>query len=241
MKIATLTVATIVLALAGVPSAADLRAGAGPAQGGRAVETAAVGSAAAVIRAALVERLGRGAIITVSAVDGARDGVVYREARPDPSGWLGKPVRFTLIPETGGAHLATASVRVVVDHAVATHAITRGATLADDDVEAVRSELTGTPIRAVPTAEAVTGGRALRPIPEGAVVLNGFVAIPRAVEPGDRVTVVAAVGAVQVTAAFVAADGGRPGDVIRCMNPDTRHYVRGRIVRKGLVEVIYER
>jgi flagella basal body P-ring formation protein FlgA len=55
------------------------------------------------------------------------------------------------------------------------------------------------------------------------------------------VLVVAAVGAVEVSATFVAADGGAAGDLIRVMNPDTRRYVRGRIVKKGLVEVIYEK
>jgi flagella basal body P-ring formation protein FlgA len=63
----------------------------------------------------------------------------------------------------------------------------------------------------------------------------------RVVEPGDRVTVVALAGAVEVTAQFVAADGGSVGDIIRVRNPDTKKYLRGRIVKPGRVEVINER
>jgi flagella basal body P-ring formation protein FlgA len=50
--------------------------------------------------------------------------------------------------------------------------------------------------------------------------------------------VVAAAATVEVTAMFVAADGGAVGDVIRVVNPDTRRYLRGRVRDDGLVEVI---
>ena len=48
----------------------------------------------------------------------------------------------------------------------------------------------------------------------------------------------AAAGAIRVTAAMVAADGGSTGDVIRVVNPATRRYLRGRVVQKGVVEVL---
>ena len=51
-------------------------------------------------------------------------------------------------------------------------------------------------------------------------------------------TVVASAGAVEVTAAMVASDGGQPGDVIRVMNPDTKRFLRARIVKAGIVEVV---
>ncbi len=41
----------------------------------------------------------------------------------------------------------------------------------------------------------------------------------------------------EVTATFVAADGGDAGDVIRVVNPDTKRYLRARVVKPGLVEV----
>ena len=77
-----------------------------------------------------------------------------------------------------------------------------------------------------------------RPLGVGETVLETFVAGRRAVERGDDVTVVAAAGAIEVTAAMIASDGGQPGDVIRVMNPDTRRFIRARIVKSGVVEVV---
>lgn len=208
------------------------------------LRAAAEETPAELIRLAVIERMGEGVEVAVTAVDGltGADVVrVFREARPDPSARLGRPIRVTLVPEKGTATVVTATVRVIGDRVVVRRAVSRGATVEADDVELVRAELVGTPIRRLPTLDEVTGARALRPIAEGAIVLPGFVLVPRAVDVGDRVTVVASVGAVQVTGTFIASDSGAVGDLIRVMNPDTRRYVRGRIVSKGVVEVIYEK
>lgn len=203
--------------------------------------TSEAGSAAEVIRAAIVERLGGDADVSVLSVDVPDGAVRFRDARPDPNAWLGKPVRFTLVTDAGTAVAAVATMRVVITHTVTLKAVGRGHLIAPDDVEAVRRELLNTPIRPLPTVDQITGARALRPIPAGATVLSGFVAARRVIEPGDRVTVVAGSGDVEVSAEFVAADGGRVGDTIRVVNPETRKFLRGRIVRKGLVEVNYGR
>jgi flagella basal body P-ring formation protein FlgA len=177
-------------------------------------------------------------VLTIDAVDAfAR----FREVRPDPSAWLGKPVRFTLIRETGAPLLIVATLRVIATHAVTRTAIERGHVVDAESITSVREEIKGTPIRPMPAFDEVAGARALRPIPQGATILPGLVALKRAVEPGDRVTVVAASGPVEVTAEFVAADGGRAGDVIRVMNPDNKRLIRARIVKKGLVEVTHDR
>jgi flagella basal body P-ring formation protein FlgA len=194
-----------------------------------------------LVRQAVLERVGAGAAVEVLSLDLPETDAVFREARPDPAARLGKPVRFTLVTEGGRGLRAVAEVRVVVDHVVIRQDLRRAHELTGDDFEAVRGEITGTPLRELPTAAQVLGGRALRPLTAGLVVLPGFVALPRAVEPGDQVTVVASVGAVQVSATFTAADGGRVGDVIRIVNPDSRQYLKGRIIRPGLVEVIHER
>jgi len=206
-----------------------------PAQDARRAE------AIALVRQAVLERVGAGADVEVLSLDLPEFDAALREARPDPAARLGKPVRFTLVTEAGRGVRAVARLRVVADHVVMRHDLRRAHELAGDDIEAVRGEITGTPLRELPTAAQVLGGRALRPLAAGQVVLPGFVALPRAVEPGDQVTVVASVGVVQVSATFTAADGGRVGDVIRVVNPDSRQYIKGRIIRQGLVEVIHER
>ncbi len=201
---------------------------------------ASLHTAAAAIKLAVSARLGGEPDVTVVSVDVKGDAPAFREARPDPAARLGKPMRFTLLMADGTALAATASVTVVASHAVVRQALARGQIVAAADVDAVRAELTGTPLGRMPAAGDVVGTRVLRPMAAGTVILPAFVALRRTVEPGDAVTVVALAGAIEVTATFVAADGGDVGDTIRVRNPDTKKYLRGRVVKAGLVEVIHE-
>jgi flagella basal body P-ring formation protein FlgA len=219
------------LSFAGVLVAAVVTATAAPA-------AAPASSAAGAMRAAIVARLGAGADVSVDPAGLVGDAHVFREARLDPSAWLGRPIRFTLITAAGATLPASATVRVVADYAVTTHAVDRGHVLTAADVRVARGEITGVPLSPLPVAADLVGARVLRPMAEGATVLAGFVKVRRLVEPGDQVTVVAAAGAIRVTAAMVAADGGSTGDVIRVVNPATRRYLRGRVVQKGVVEVL---
>jgi flagella basal body P-ring formation protein FlgA len=207
----------------------------------RAHEAAPLYSATDAIRMALTQRMGEDAEISVTGIDIKGDVAAFREAKPDPAAQLGKPVRFTLITADGAGLPVMANVVVVMPHAVVRQAITRGQALSTDDVTAVNGPLTGTPIMRVPTADAVIGTRALRPMSTGTVIQRTFVLLRRTVEAGDAVTVVAMAGAVEVTAQFIAADGGHVGDVIRVRNPESKKYVRGRIVKAGVVEVIHDR
>jgi len=212
------------------------------AAGGPAAQAPAKTPTADAIRAAVAERLGPGVDVEVigpaDALAAAPPAVAT--VAVDPSAWLGKPVRCTVSEGTGPARLLAIDLRVVASYAVAAHAVPRGAVLAAADLTAARGEVRDVPLRRLPTADALVGARLLRDLPAGAIVQASFVILRRVIEPGDPVTVVAAAGAVEVTAALVAADGGDVGDVIRVVNPDTRRYLRGRVVRAGYVEVIHE-
>jgi flagellar basal body P-ring formation protein FlgA len=207
----------------------------------RAVESL---SAQDAIRAAIVGRLGSDADVEVLSVDlpsRADAAGPYRDARPDPAAWLGRPMRFTLQPVTGAPVVAVATVRVVATYLVATRALDRNEVLSDEMIRVVREDLTGLALRRPLTLAQVQGRRLLRPLPAGAVLAPGAVIVRRAVEPGDHVTVMAVSGDIEVTASLVAADAGNPGDVIRVFNPETRRDLRGRVVKEGLVEVNYAR
>jgi flagella basal body P-ring formation protein FlgA len=195
-------------------------------------------SAVDAIRAAVAERLGDAVDVRITSMDIAGDARVFREARPHPSARLGKPVRFTLVTNTGAALPTAATIEVVGPQVVTTRTVDRGESLTVEDLQVVRSEIVGVPLQRLPALEELVGARALRRLPAGETVLANAVTVRRTVEPGDRVTVVAAAGAVEVTASFVAADGGGPGAVIRVVNPATRRYLRGRVTHEGTVEVL---
>jgi flagella basal body P-ring formation protein FlgA len=201
-------------------------------------QSLALQSAETVIRAAVVARVGARADVSVRAIDPAPDGPV-KEARPDPAAILnGKPIRFTLIRESGTPLITYVKLSVSSEHAIAARPIERNHPIAVGDLTPVTAELTGVPMRPTATVAMLTGGRALRPIPAGAVVLTSYVATRRAIEPGDKVTVLAVSGDVEVSAVLIAADGGPIGATIRVVNPDTRRQLRGRVVGDGIVEVI---
>ncbi len=184
-------------------------------------------SAAEAIRASVLARLGGDVVVTVLSTGIADQSLAFTEARPDPTARLGAPIRFTLL-RAGAMPLHTvAEVRVIATYLTATRAIARNQAVADDDVVEVRAEVRAVPLRPLPGRRDVRGARALRPIAVGATILPGWVVGRRAVEPGDRVTVVAVTGAVEVTAELVAADGGHVGQLIRVVNPDTRRYLAG--------------
>lgn len=211
---------------------------AGLAAGGTAPRVGASGlTASDVIRRAVVERLGPGVDVDVTSV-GAVGHAAFRAARPDPSARLGKPMRFILVTDDGASIPVTVSLTVVGAYAMTARAIERGEKLAVEDIRAVRAEVAEGPLRRLPSPADLVGARALRAIPAGTMFVTGMVTAARAVEPGDRVTVVASAGAVEVTATFVAADGGDPGAVIRVVNPETKRYLRGRITTRGWVEVL---
>jgi flagella basal body P-ring formation protein FlgA len=132
-------------------------------------------------------------------------------------------------------------VRVFADRAVARRPIARGAVIGSTDIEAVRAAVADAPLRELPSASALAGARARRAIEPGTVVRPSDVIRRRLVEPGDTVTAVVRVGPVEVSATFRAADGGDAGDCIRLVNPDTRRFVRGRVVNAGFVEVTDDR
>jgi flagella basal body P-ring formation protein FlgA len=195
-------------------------------------------SATDVIRAAVVSRLGTDATVVVESVDVTGNAPVFRDAKPDPAARFGRPVRFTLITEGGAALPATATITVTSPLVVATRLVARGEVLKPEDLDATPRVLIDLPIRRLPQLGDLVGARTLRDLTAGEPVPGNAVAIRRKVEPGDSVTVVAAAGAVEVTATFVAADGGQPGSVIRVVNPETRRFLRGRVLNDGKIEVI---
>jgi flagella basal body P-ring formation protein FlgA len=195
-------------------------------------------SAADAVRAAVVSRLGTNATVVVDSIDIAGNAPVFREAKPDPAARFGRPVRFTLITEGGALLPATVAITVTSPLVVTTRLVTRGEVLTPEDLDAAPRVLTDLPIRRLPQLGELVGARTLRDLPAGEPVPGNAVALRRKVEPGDSVTVVAAAGAVEVTATFVAADGGQPGAVIRVVNPETRRFLRGRVRNDGKIEVI---
>jgi flagella basal body P-ring formation protein FlgA len=200
-------------------------------------------SADNVVRRAIAVRLGRpNAEIAITVLDlPAKAPQVFRDAVPEPGSRLGRPMRFVLRPFTGRPVLAVVTATVIVDRAILRSDVVRGAVLGAGDVMFERGVVAGLTLRRLPTLADLEGARARRTLAAGLTITPNDVLLRRAVEAGDKVTVVATSGAVEVSATLVAADGGDPGDLVRVVNPETRRDVRGRVTARGRVEVEHGR
>jgi flagella basal body P-ring formation protein FlgA len=84
----------------------------------------------------------------------------------------------------------------------------------------------------------VEGLVARRDFADGSPLLAGYFEIPKAVERGDTVTVLAGVGAARIEAPGVALGAGRCGEVIAIRNPSSNRTFKARIAAAERVEVL---
>jgi len=141
----------------------------------------------------------------------------------------------------GARHFETwASVRVRVKeiHLKAQGAIHVGDRLSPGQWRA--ETYAGPPLRdeILSDAASVEGLVARRDFADGAPLLAGYFEIPKAVERGDTVTVLAGVGAARIEAPGVALSAGRCGEVIAIRNPRSNRTFKARIASAGRVEVL---
>jgi flagella basal body P-ring formation protein FlgA len=199
----------------------------------------------AAIEAAVRARVGQGARVSVVSCSqpAAAGELGPLVAAPDPSGRVGRPMRFVLSavapgrrPSRIGAAMAT--VAVAVDAARLSRPVARGAEITAADVSAATTDLAGLPLARVPRVGDVIGSRAERDLPPGALVMRSDIRASPLVRAGDVVRAIVRVGGVELAGSLVAAGNGAADDVIRVVNKDSRRAMRARVVRSGEVEVI---
>jgi flagella basal body P-ring formation protein FlgA len=133
---------------------------------------------------------------------------------------------------------ASVRVRVSETHVKALGPIHAGERLA---AGRWRSEpYAGPPIREAILSDGsqLAGLVARREFADGAPLLALFFEVPKAVERGDTVTVLAGVGAAQIEAPGEALTAGACGDVILIRNPRSNKTFKARIAAAGRVEVL---
>jgi flagella basal body P-ring formation protein FlgA len=169
-------------------------------------------------------------------------------ATPDPAGRLGRRMQFILFaPDDDGPEgrrrrigYAEAVVRVTVEHAVAVQRIRGGTVVGPDDVVATTADVGTVPLVRLPSASEVVGARARRALEPGVPITARMLTIPPLVKSGQTVVTVARIGTIEARGRATAAQRGFLGDVIRLVNKDTGRRLRGRVIARGRVEVIYE-
>lgn len=163
-------------------------------------------------------------------------------AVPAPGARTGTRIRFSLRAANSAAGRvgeADALVYVVAPHFRATRTVHRGTPLTKDVVVEENGDLGSVLLQTLPRRDALAGSVAARDIAEGDILTMPFVTTAAFVKAGDKVLVTVTAGAVQVQATLVAAQSGGLGDIVRCVNPETRKAMNARIVGPGVAEAIH--
>jgi flagellar basal body P-ring formation protein FlgA len=191
-----------------------------------------------LIAAAVRARMGADARVMVRGTRPSAPARLFTSALIDPVARLGDPLTVILSGGPGVSVRVQSDVTVSVQHARVARPIARGQEIVGDDMTPVMGDVVGVPVRRLPTATELAGGRAIRDMKAGDIVQAGWVQLKPAVHAGDPVTVRARIGDVEVTSILVASDNGNIGAIVRVMNPDTHRTLRARVVASGIVEVV---
>ncbi|MEB3330139.1 MAG: flagellar basal body P-ring formation chaperone FlgA [Candidatus Sericytochromatia bacterium] len=131
-------------------------------------------------------------------------------------------------------------VQVMQPVLVARTRITRGAQAQAGDVEAVRRPVQRMAQAPLTRLEQMLGNEATRDIAPGTVLTAGMFRVAPLVRPGEDVTVTVVDGGLTVVARGQARSAGGNGQLVKVVNPNTRHEFTARVVGPGKVEVRLE-
>ena len=161
-------------------------------------------------------------------------------AEPQAGARFGRPARFRLI--TGGRTVgyAIGVVHATVPLLRVTHAIAAGAAITAADVQSAVGDPGPLPIESLPAAADIVGNTTTRAVQASEVITTRMVRTGPAVRSGEIVSTWIAVDGVEAVGTATALQSGSVGDVIRLVNAASRRQLRGRITRKGSVEVQHE-
>lgn len=120
---------------------------------------------------------------------------------------------------------------------VSVRAIGRGETLRTTDFRLETRDLAALPGPAITDASRAVGQQTAVPIGPGAVLTPRMVKQPRLVRRGDRVTILARVGGLEVRSTGEALADGVEGDSIQVRNLLTKKIIQGTVSEPGLVSV----
>jgi flagellar basal body P-ring formation protein FlgA len=132
---------------------------------------------------------------------------------------------------------ASADIIALVDVAVATRLIKIDQTIEADDVTIARTPMTVAPRQYALNLDEVIGKRAARPIAPHVPINVSTLAQPYLVRKGDRVTIEAKRGRLQIQTIGIMKAVGQVGQTVTVTNQDSGKDLRAKVIGPGLVRV----
>lgn len=132
---------------------------------------------------------------------------------------------------------ASADIIALVDVVVATKLIKVDQTIEIDDVVMARTPMTTAPPQYAKALDEVIGKRAARPFAPHVPINASALAQPYLVHKGDRVTIEARRGRLQIQTVGVTKAVGQVGQTVTVTNQDSGKDLRAKVIGPGLVRV----
>ncbi len=130
-----------------------------------------------------------------------------------------------------------AKVQVFDRVVVSARPLSRGNVLAAGDVELTEMEVTSLAGGYLSAPEQAFGKALRRNVQIGAVLGPGLLELPKLIQRGERVQIIARTGGMEVRMEGEALEDGAKGEVIRVRNRSSKRGVEARVAGPGTVEI----
>jgi len=141
-------------------------------------------------------------------------------------------------PDDGGWNIyVSARVEVFGPVLIARQPLARGTAVQDSDLELVERNLANLPYGYYTDSQPIAGMLAKRTIAAATVITPQMLQAPKLVKRGQRVTVVAESGPLNIRSVGKALEDGKSGDTIRVRAEGSQRVVDGVVVSQGVIKV----
>ena len=129
------------------------------------------------------------------------------------------------------------NIRLMKEVAVAAHPLMRGDVLSRNDIVMVRKDVSRISGGYFDDPVSLIGFELRQSVSANSLLRSRMLQRPRLIRRGEKVTVLAVVGGLEVRVAGEALTDGGKGQMIRVRNLSSKRIVQGEVVSKGMVRV----
>jgi len=155
------------------------------------------------------------------------------------TGRVSLPVRVYVDGEDVGKVVVSGWVDRYREVVCADRYLSRNTLLDSTDVRLEQINISRAPANLVTDIDLAVGKRLKQSVKEGKYLRSNMLALPPAVQKGDRIKLVAESGSLKVATVGIAKGSGGIGDQIRVENITSKKTVRGRVIDASTVEILF--
>lgn len=130
-----------------------------------------------------------------------------------------------------------ANIRHFITVITAAQALPRGTILQQEDIRLSQREMSGSNTAYLSTPEQAIGKKLKRNVRQGMILSPRLLETPKVIRRGDRVSIVANSGGIEVRMTGEALEDGATGEIIRVRNLSSKKEISARVTDAGTVEV----